>query len=174
MTRLSERSTYLLSFLLTAGLLGITFYLQKFDGFIPCPLCILQRITLGSLYVIFLLAWLLGTKKIVSFVFALLASLISLLGILLSGRQVWLQHLPKDKNAGCGVSLQYLMHALPFKEVVAKVMQGTAECSEKGWEFLNLSLASWSLIWFVIFFGLCLIQLRRAIRRGALIFVELN
>lgn len=162
---LSERVTYLFGFLIAAGLLGMTFYLQKFDGFIPCPLCILQRITLISLCILFLLAWILGTKKIVSLFFSLLASLISLVGILLSGRQVWLQHMPKDQNADCGVSLQYLIHALPFDQVIAKILHGTAECSEKGWEFLRLSLAEWSLIWFVIFFLLCVIQLTRAVRR---------
>jgi disulfide bond formation protein DsbB len=161
----SERATYFIGFILTLGLLAVTFYLQKFDGFIPCPLCILQRVTFIGLGIFFFLGWTFSARKLISALFGILAFLVSLLGILLSGRQVWLQHLPPDKNADCSVSLQYLMHALPFDQVIAKIMQGTAECSQKGWEFLSLSMAEWSLIWFVAFFVLCFIQIVRTLRR---------
>ncbi len=161
----SERATYFIGCLLTLGLLAVTYYLQKFDGFIPCPLCILQRLTFAGLGIFFFLGWIFGSRKGGAAFFGILASLIALLGILLSGRQVWLQHLPPDINADCSVSLQYLMHALPFDQFIAKIMQGTAECSQKGWEFLNLSMAEWSLIWFIGFFVLCLIQIVRALRR---------
>ncbi len=161
----SQRSTYLLGFLITAALLAATLYIQKYDGFVPCPLCILQRITFFGLGIFFLLGWFFGTHKIASVLISVLACLFSMLGVLLSGRQVWLQHLPPDKNADCSVSLQYLIHALPFDQVIAKIMQGTAECSQKGWELLNLSMAEWSLVWFTAFLVLSLIQIVRALRR---------
>jgi disulfide bond formation protein DsbB len=157
MNKISERRYYFLGFIITIIVLGVTYYLQDFDGFIPCPLCILQRITLTLLSILFLIGSIFAFKKIGNFLLSFFASLISLLGIFFSGRQVWLQHFP-NKNADCGASLQYLIHVLPFDQVVSKVLQGTAECAQKGWEFLTLSLAEWSLICFVGFFLFCMFR----------------
>lgn len=165
MKMLSQRAAYLLGFIITVALLSMTFYLQKFDGFVPCPLCILQRLALACLGVMLLLGWMAGNRKISSLLIGILASLFSLIGILLAGRQVWLQHLPPDKNADCGVSLEYLINALPFDQVVSRVLRGSAECSQKGWEFLQLSMAEWSLICFIAFFLFCLLQMCRTMRR---------
>ncbi len=160
----SERLMYLIGLVIIALLLSATFYLEKYDGFVPCPLCILQRITFGILGILFFLGMLLTNVKFGRVFISALAGLISLFGIYFSGRQVWLQHLPVNPNADCGVSLQYLIKALPFDQAVAKIMQGTAECSQKGWEFLHLSLADWSLLCFILFFGLCLLQVTRALK----------
>ncbi len=162
MNKLSLRTLYLIGFSIILLLLGITFYLQQYDGFIPCPLCILQRITFILLGIFFLIGSLFNLKKISSFILATSASFIALLGVFLSGRQVWLQHLPPDKNADCGVSLQYLMRVLPIDQVMSKILQGTAECAQKGWELLSLSLAEWSLICFIGFFLFCLWQIKRS------------
>jgi disulfide bond formation protein DsbB len=29
-------------------------------------------------------------------------------------------------------------------------LSGSGECAESGWQFLGLSIAGWSLIWFVV------------------------
>jgi len=163
MNKLSQRALYLIGFLLTAALLGITFYLQSYDGFIPCPLCILQRMTLCLLGIIFFLGCALNLKKIGHIFLSLLASSITLIGIFLSGRQVWLQHLPVNENTDCGVSLRYLINVLPFDQVISKILRGTAECSQKGWEFLHFSLAEWSLFCFIGFLFFCLFQLKRSL-----------
>jgi len=163
MNKISQRKLNVMGFMIVAILIGITFYLQQFDGFIPCPLCILQRITLGLLGIVFFMGAALPFKKTGQIILSTFASLVALLGTFLSGRQVWLQHLPPDKNADCGASLQYLIHVLPFDQVISKILQGTAECAQKGWEFLNLSLASWSLICFIGFFIFCLFQIKRSL-----------
>jgi protein dithiol:quinone oxidoreductase len=33
--------------------------------------------------------------------------------------------------------------------VLKKVLEGSGECAEKGWEFLHLSIAGWTLVFFV-------------------------
>lgn len=163
MNKISQRKLNVIGFIIAAILIGTTFYLQQFDGFIPCPLCILQRITLGLLGIVFFIGAVFSFKKTGQIILSTFASLVALLGTFLSGRQVWLQHLPPDKNADCGASLQYLIHVLPFDQVISKILQGTAECAQKGWEFFNLSLASWSLICFIGFFIFCLYQIKRSL-----------
>ncbi len=165
MKKSSERLIYFWGLLLVVCLISATFYLQEYDGFVPCPLCILQRITFGILGVLFLLGVLFAYRRITCFFINLLAASFSLLGILLSGRQVWLQHLSPNQNSDCGVSLQYLIKALPFDQVIAKIIEGGTECSQTGWEFLHLSLAEWSLFCFILFFGFSLWQIKRSFQK---------
>jgi disulfide bond formation protein DsbB len=70
-------------------------------------------------------------------------------GAALAGRQVWLQSLPKDQVPSCGMGLNYMLETLPLTDVVKKVFQGSGECAEKAWEFLHLSIAGWSLVFFI-------------------------
>ncbi len=70
-------------------------------------------------------------------------------GVAIAGRQVWLQSLPKDQVPSCGMGLSYMLDTLPFTDVLQRVFEGSGECAEKGWEFLHLSIAGWSLVFFV-------------------------
>lgn len=149
MTRPSSRLTYLIGFIAISLLLGTSVYLQTHEGMTPCPLCILQRIMLGLLGVVFFFGAALNLKKNGRLFISILACTFASLGVLLAGRQVWLQHLPVNQNADCSASLQYMLQALPLTEVLQKILTGSAECSEVSWQWLNLSLADWSLGCFI-------------------------
>ncbi|MFZ2315562.1 MAG: disulfide bond formation protein B [Gammaproteobacteria bacterium] len=152
---MSARLTYFLGFLAATALLSASIYFQIFDGFIPCPLCTLQRITFGLLGILFLIGLLL-TKSRPRLILNLFTSLVSLVGVFLAGRQIWLQHFPPSEGTACGVSIQYMMQILPLNEVIQRIFSGSAECSQRGWEFLSFNMAEWSLVWFVVFFALML------------------
>jgi len=147
---MSIRSIYVVEFLLVCFLLAVSVYLQVFDGFIPCPLCTLQRLCFGLLGIWFLIACCVYKKYIARCLLNTLSLLTATLGMLLAGRQIWLQHYPTHSNE-CGASLEYMLGALPFNQVVQKVLVGSAECTQRGWEFFSLSMAEWSLLWFVLF-----------------------
>jgi disulfide bond formation protein DsbB len=170
MKQMSPRTTYLLGFLAVVALLGIVAYLQAYKGFEPCPLCLLQRFALILLGIIFFIGTLLRLKKPGQFFINLLAILFSSLGAFLAGRQVWLQHLPPDQNAGCGASLDYMLQAFPLKEVFQKVLTGSSECSQVGLEFLHVSLAGWSLVCFCAFIFVSLWQICRLCSRQRVSF----
>ena len=55
-----------------------------------------------------------------------------------------------------------MMQVLPLDQVLKKVLIGGTECSQIGWEFLGVSLAGWSLLWFALFAGMSLFQLFRS------------
>lgn len=154
---MSIRSTYLLGFVLAILLLLISVYLQFVDGILPCPLCAFQRATFGLLGIIFLIGLFTYKIPILRFIMNSLAALASILGIILAGRQIWLQHFPPANNE-CGVSLEYMLETFPINEVLKKIFfEGSAECTQRGWEFFYLNMAEWSLIWFVILFILTII-----------------
>lgn len=152
---------YLFAFIIIAFILGSAAFLQIYKGITPCPLCILQRITMGLLGVLFLLGIAFSAKPLGRWIIGILCALTSLLGILLSGRQVYLQLNPSNVGANCEVSLEYMLNALPFNEVLKRIIAGGAECSRVDWQILHISLAQWSSIAFIIFLLFSLWQLRR-------------
>lgn len=157
------RFSYFFGFLLIALLLGLAEYLEVYKAMVPCPLCLLQRFVLMTLGVIFCIGMLTRFKRVGQVILGFLSLVICVSGILLSGRQVWLQHVPKESLGECGVSLNYLFQALPFMDALKQVWIGGMECSEQGWMFFHLSLAEWSLLGFLGFFVLVTVQLKRAL-----------
>jgi len=156
------RFTYLLGFILMAALLGSAFFLQTYKGMSPCPLCLLQRMVMVALGAIFFVGAILRLKRWGNLFLSFLGLLAGACGVLLAGRQVWLQVSPPSSSGDCGASLDYIFHVLSVKEAIKQVWQGGMECSQTGWEFFHLSLAAWSLIGFTILFLLVTLQLIRA------------
>jgi disulfide bond formation protein DsbB len=144
-----RRMAYVLGFLVCAALIGWALWLQYGQGLEPCPLCMFQRVAVIALGILFLSAAIQNPYRPGAALYALLTLVVAGLGAALAGRQVWLQALPKDQVPACGMGLHYMMDTLPFMDVIAKVLQGSGECAEKGWVFLGLSIAGWSLVFFV-------------------------
>ncbi|MBI3067536.1 MAG: disulfide bond formation protein B [Betaproteobacteria bacterium] len=67
----------------------------------------------------------------------------------------------------CGPGLEYMLRRFPLHRALEKVLAGSGECAEVGWTFLGLSIAGWSLVWFVLLgaFGVALAVI--GARRGA-------
>ena len=147
----SQRNTYWLGFILILAFLAFAIYLEMFQGVTPCPLCILQRICLCGLAIVFFMGAIIKLRKLGSVIVGSMGFLISIAGLLLSGRQAWLQHNASGLTSNCDVSFQYMVQVMPLSEVLKKIFLGGTECSQINWEFLHLSLAEWSFIWFLIF-----------------------
>ena len=134
---MSMRLNYLMGFIVVSAILLTSIYFQVFDGIMPCPLCTLQRICFGILGILFLIGIMAYKKYSVRLVINTLCGFFAIFGISLAGRQVWLQHFPSANASECGVSLQYMMQVLPMNEVIQKILTGSAECTQRGWEFLQ-------------------------------------
>ena len=144
-----RRIGYVLGFLVCVGLMSYALYLQYVEGLEPCPLCMLQRICVMAMGVVFLVAAFHNPGRAGAGVYALLQLLIGGAGAAIAARQVWLQSLPKDQVPACGMGLNYMLETLPFTDAMRQVLEGSGECAEKGWEFLHLSIAGWTLVFFV-------------------------
>jgi disulfide bond formation protein DsbB len=140
----------LLGFLVCAGLIGFALYLQYFQHEEPCPLCIFQRVAYMALGVVFLVAALHGPARTGAKVYGVLLLLVAAVGAAIAARHVWLQNLPKHLVPECGPDLAYMMKRFPFWEMFGKVLSGSGQCAEAGWTFLGLTIAGWSLTWFVL------------------------
>jgi len=146
---ISNRWLYLSGALFPGGLIGFALYLQYVKYQDPCPLCMVQRVIFIAIAVIFFVAALHGPKRTGERIYAGLITVLSLSGVAVAGRHIWIQNLPKDQVPACGPGLDYMLETMPFANVVKQLMHGSGECAEKGWTFLTLGIPEWSLLCYV-------------------------
>lgn len=149
------------------GLIGIAIYLQNVVGLEPCPLCMLQRLVYVGLGTIFLIQAIHGPGRTGTLVYGVLELAGALTGIGFSARHVWLQWNPPEFNA-CTADLFFQLRKFPILNVIERALRATGDCAVVDWTMLGLSIAEWSLVWFVLLSGLAVLIMRRAgrARRG--------
>ena len=155
-------------FLVIMAVIGMSFalfFLQRYMGFSPCPLCIFQRIGLMIMGGFALIAAIFDPK---SKIVRLLLWLGCLAGIgwaaVVASRHVWLQHLPADQVPSCGPGLDYWLDTLPMQQVLKEVFAGSGECASIEWTFMGLSIPEQSLILFSILILVHVLILWRIVR----------
>lgn len=150
-----------LALLLTCGgLLGFGYYMQYARGLEPCPLCIFQRLAYLGVAACALLG-LIWRGPIGERVALVGAGVCALGGAAIAGRQIWLQFLPPEQIPECGPGLDFMLETFPLSETLRMVLTGSGECAKVDWTFLALSIAEWSLFWFVALLALSVVCLLR-------------
>lgn len=146
MTIPDKRILNFAGFLMCAALMGYALYAQHYLMLEPCPLCILQRIAVVGMGLVFLLAALHNPGGVGRFVYALLLVLPMSLGAIVAGRHAWLQMLPEDQVPECGPGLDYMWKNFPLADVINMVFRGSGECADVDWQLLGLSMPAWVFI----------------------------
>jgi disulfide bond formation protein DsbB len=147
----NNRVMFGLGAVVCAALLCFAYYLQYVQNLQPCPLCMVQRVFFYLVFAVFAIGAVhaprgrLGTGLYAAFIVFFAAG-----GAATAARQVWLQHLPADKVPACGPDLLFMLENFPLARTLEKVFYGSGECAAVDWKFLGLSIAGWSLVWFVI------------------------
>jgi len=154
-----NRPYYFLLFFICHELLVAAYYFEYYLGLDPCPLCMVSRAVVFILGICFLLAALHNPTGIIRKIYHTVLSVISLLGLLVSGRHIYLQSLPADEVPSCGPSLNYMLETLPMSDVLKEVLHGSGECAEVSWRFLSLSMPVWMAIVFSLFLIVALLPL---------------
>jgi disulfide bond formation protein DsbB len=105
-----------------------------------------QRVIFIAILAVFVLAALHGPKRTGQRLYAALIGVLSVSGIAVALRHIWIQNLPKDQVPACGPGLDYMLDTMPMSRVLKELMHGSGECAEKGWTFLTLGIPEWSLL----------------------------
>jgi len=116
-----------------------------------------SRALVFALGIGFLLAALHNPDGLTRKIYHVFFSIFAFLGVLVSGRHIYIQSLPADEVPACGPSLDYMLETLPMSDVLKEVMHGSGECAEVSWRFLSLSMPQWMIFIFSIFLVLSLI-----------------
>ncbi len=132
-------------------LIGYAAYSMKILGLEPCPLCITQQFLYCVVGLTAFIAYMHNPKLHTYKIYSGVIFVASAFGSWVAGRQVWLQGLPEDQVPLCGPPLEYILEVFPFFDVINALFMGDGNCAEISWQFLGLSMAGWSLIFFVLF-----------------------
>ena len=149
-SRMTRRQGNLLGFLGCLGLIGYALFCQYGLHLEPCPLCILQRVSVISAGALFLLAAAHDPGDLGAKVYGVLIDLATVFGIGVAARHMWVIAQPPGTVAECGASLEYMMDVLPLHEVLGKVLKGSGECAKIDWHFLGLNMPTWVLMCLVV------------------------
>ncbi|WP_281743156.1 disulfide bond formation protein B [Polynucleobacter yangtzensis] len=114
-------------------------------SFLPCPLCVLQRIGyLGIATSCFLAAGLAPLKK----PFHLIALLSAVFGMAVAGKQVWLLSHPE---VSCGIDpLEVWINQFQLVQSLPWLFKADGLCSAKLPAIFGLQVPEWSLLWFCV------------------------
>ena len=143
-----RRTQYLFISLFSLSLVVLAVLLQQFGyqntPFLPCPLCILQRIgCLGIAISCFLAAGIPPLKKI----FHTLALTSACFGVIIAGKQVWLLSHP---DSSCGIDpLETWINQFRLAQALPWLFKADGLCSAQLPAILGLHVPEWSLLWFV-------------------------
>lgn len=157
MKTLSFRQIAFIGFILCLSLMGAALYFQYAMNLEPCPLCILQRIGVIALGAVLLLAAIHNPKVGVGrIIYGVLSILSAGYGAFIAGRHVWLQNLPPERVPDCGPGYDYIMDVFSVFDGLKMILSGSGECADVDWQFLSLTMPTWTLISFVIAILICL------------------
>lgn len=157
----TPRTVYGVIFAACVALIATAYYMEYVEGLYPCPLCMVQRLFYVAVGVVALLGLVHGARGLLNKLNALLLLLLAGGGAAVAGRQVWLQSLPADQVPACGADFDFIVANFPLLKAVETLWAGSGDCAEVQWQFLGLSIAGWSLVWFSIFLVLAAYQLIR-------------
>ena len=151
------KAWYWFGFLGSLSLIAVAyFYFEKHLGLAPCPLCMFQRAALLGVAFFCVFGLIFNLSKIWSKLVIFGATLFSGVGLAIAGRQVWLQHLPKDQVPECGPDLAFMLDVFPLSQVINTVLQGSGECAEVQWTLFSLSMPEWMVFIFGVMVLICL------------------
>jgi len=140
-------------------------FMERYLLLEPCPLCILDRIVVGLLGLVFLAHGNANPSTMGGYLpfFAASALLLSA-GLTVAGRHIYLQNRPPEEMPiNC---LSDSEAAKGLIELIEKAFDANADCGIIAWEFLGLSIPEQVMLLFVGFCALLALQLALVAREG--------
>jgi protein dithiol:quinone oxidoreductase len=141
-----RRAANLAGFLGCAAMMGFALYAQYGLRLTPCNLCILQRVCVVALGVVFLAAALHNPGRSGARLYGVAIGLVALVGVAVSGRHVWVQMQPAGSLPSCGADIATMLDMMPVYEVVTRILKGGGECQTILWTLFGISMPAWVLI----------------------------
>ena len=155
-----KRTQYLFLSIFSLSLVIFALVLQQtgYQGisFLPCPLCILQRVGYLGVAIPCALA---ASMTRLSKLFHGLAIVVAGYGVGVAGHHVWLLSHPGES---CGIDpLETWINQFQLAQNLPWLFKADGLCSAKLPAILGLQVPEWSLLWFVTFFLILLITFFR-------------
>ena len=142
--------------MLSCVLLAVAFFFQYAKNFEPCPLCLSQRLMIIVIALLSLIVVIFTPSGAWLRFYGGWLTLMSLMGLGLALRQIYLQSLPASEHSMCVPDLEYLINVLPWSELLKMMLLGGENCGKVHWHFLGLTIPGWMTLVFagMLFIGL--------------------
>ena len=144
--RVTRRVVNVAGFVSCAALMCAAFFFEYGLKLQPCNMCMLQRIAVTELGVVFLLAALHDPGRVGARIYAALIAAAAVVAVSLSARHVWMQMQPAGSLPSCGADFRTMVDMLPFPEVVRRIVNGGGECQAILWSLFGVSMPGWLLL----------------------------
>lgn len=141
-----RRQLNALGALACATMMGFALYAQYVLHLQPCNMCVLQRIAIVGLGLVFLAAAVHDPAALGARLYALLVAVVAAAGAAVAIRHIWMSMQPLGSLPSCGADFYTMIEMLPVTDVVAKIWNGGGECQIVQWRLLGLSMQTWVLI----------------------------
>ena len=158
------KKIYLSCFFIVVIFLLFLAFLQYFQKVFPCSLTYIERIILLILGMLFLAAILQTQTTLSKKIYAYLSISVSAIGIIVTGRHVWVQYhnLSYSMPSAFSQSPSYLSGITSIKQFLILIYSGGGPYACKiSWQWLHISLAGWTLGIFILLGCACLLQVFR-------------
>jgi disulfide bond formation protein DsbB len=141
-----RRHINVLGALACAAMMGFALFAQFGLHLTPCNMCVLQRICVVGLGLVFLAAAAHDPAAAGARVYAALIVVVAAAGVAVALRHIWMSMQPPGSLPSCGADFYTMLEMLPITTVVAKIWNGGGECQLVLWRLLGLSMQTWVLI----------------------------
>jgi protein dithiol:quinone oxidoreductase len=129
-----------------AAMMGFALFAQYRLHLQPCNMCILQRVAVTGLGLVFLAAALQDCAALGARLYALLIAVAAAAGAAVAARHIWMSMQPPGSLPSCGADVYTMLEMLPVTQVVEQIWNGGGECQLILWRLLGLSMQTWVLI----------------------------
>lgn len=144
-----------------AGMLFAVGFLQGYLELEPCPLCVITRVIVITMAVIFFLGLVHNPKQTGQRIYGSLNLLTGLVGFGVQLRHIWLQNLPPDQVPACGPGLEFLLETQPLFSALRSIFEGSGDCAEIDWIFMGLTIPMQTALLFGFLILLVILQLKK-------------
>jgi|APSaa5957512535_1039671.scaffolds.fasta_scaffold55309_2 protein dithiol:quinone oxidoreductase len=141
---MTKGANYLGLSIVIAALAIAFLYFEKYLNLAPCPLCIVDRLILGVMAIVFIGAIFHNRRAVVYYIINLL---LSLCGMAVAARHIWLQN-NLEQAASCTADTGYLFNILPASEFIQHIFNTGVDCGKVEWTLLGGSIAQLTAILF--------------------------
>ena len=136
---ITTRQLFFLMALLCCSSVAFAFYAEYYQGMEPCPLCIAERVVIGTIGLLALIYALHNPTGWMRKIYSLILISCALFGIKIAAHHLWLMGLPPElQPLSCGLPLSVLFQKVPLHSFLHTVLQGDAECGKVTWLIFGL------------------------------------
>jgi disulfide bond formation protein DsbB len=145
LARLDRRSANALGFAACAVMMAGALFVQYVLGDQPCHLCILQRVAVIAVGLLFLAAAVHGPGRRGARVYALLIGIAGGAGLVVAARNIYVQLQPPGAVPACSADLNVLVEMMPLHQALATVFMAGGDCQQVV-SFLGVPLPVWVIV----------------------------